>query len=187
MASVFQFGHENVSTACQQEGEHRRDKCKPRVDIMEDNEAVVQYGRSSSGDLGEKDRGVRPDCKSQFKLRRQIADVAGKKRCMSLSIFQEVNELGLWRASSLAAGLHWSCCSCMRAQQLQQRFPQVTRSLLSRVPSGVLASGALCIANSYVRDRPFSLDSTPSRIGSSAWFLSCVIWVCLLQAGAHWG
>ena len=70
-----------------------------------------------------------------------------------------------------------------------QRSPQVTGSLLSllsRIPSGVLASVALCIANDYVRD-PFSLDSTPSRIGSSAWFFSCVVWVCLLQAGDHWG
>ena len=75
----------------------------------------------------------------------------------------------------------------LRAQQLQQRFPKVTRSLLSRVLSGVLASGALCIANDYVPDRTFSLDSTPSRIGSSAWFLSCMLWVCLLRAGAHWG
>ena len=46
--------------------------------------------------------------------------------------------------------------------------------------------GALCIANDCVKDRPLSLDSTPSRIGSSAWFLSYVIWVCLLQAGDHW-
>ena len=60
-------------------------------------------------------------------------------------------------------------------------------SLLSRVPSGVLASAALCIANHNVRDRPFSLDSTPSRIGSTAWFLSCVVLVCFLQAGDHWG
>ena len=73
----------------------------------------------------------------------------------------------------------------LRAQQFQLRFPQATRSLLSRVPSGVVASGALCIANDYVRDHPFSLDSKPSRIGSSAWFLSCMQWVCLLQARAH--
>ena len=42
--------------------------------------------------------------------------------------------------------------------------------------AGVLASVALCIANDYVRNRPFFLDSTPSRIGSSAWFFSYVIW-----------
>ena len=27
----------------------------------------------------------------------------------------------------------------------------------------------------FVRDHPFSLESTPSRIGSSAWFLSCMV------------
>ena len=62
----------------------------------------------------------------------------------------------------------------------------MTRSLLSRIPSGALASGALSIANDHVRDHPFSLHSMPSRIGSSACFFSCVFWVCLLQAGAHW-
>ena len=51
-----------------------------------------------------------------------------------------------------------------RVQQLRQRSPQVTCSLLSRVPSGVLASGALCIADEYVQDRPFSVDFTPSRM-----------------------
>ena len=66
----------------------------------------------------------------------------------------------------------------LRVQHLRQRSPQVTGSLLSllsRVLSGVLASVALCIANDNVQDRPFSLDSTPSRIRSSAWFLSYVV------------
>ena len=39
----------------------------------------------------------------------------------------------------------------LRAKQLQQHFPQVTRPLLSRVFSCVLASGALCIANDHVQ------------------------------------
>ena len=57
-------------------------------------------------------------------------------------------------------------------------------SLASRPrPSDVLASGDLCIVNGYIRDRPFPLDSRPSRIGSSAWFLSCVFWVCLQHGG----
>ena len=73
----------------------------------------------------------------------------------------------------------------LTTQQRPQRFPQVTRSLLSRVPSDVLASGALCTASEYVRDRP--LDSRPSRIGSSAWFLSCAFWVCLQRARVHLG
>ena len=75
----------------------------------------------------------------------------------------------------------------LRTQLHQQRFPQTTFSLLARVPSDLLASGALCIVSEYVRDRTFSLDSEPSRIGSSAWFLSCVFWVCLQQAGVHSG
>ena len=57
-------------------------------------------------------------------------------------------------------------------------------SLLLRVPSEVLASVALCIANDHVQDRTLSLESTPSCTGSSAWFLSCVVWVCFLQFGA---
>ena len=47
---------------------------------------------------------------------------------------------------------------------------------------GVTSGGALCIANDYVRDHPLSLDSMPSRIGSSAWFLSCIQRVFLLRA-----
>ena len=42
----------------------------------------------------------------------------------------------------------------VRTEQHQQRFPQATRSLLARVRSDVLASGALYIASEYVRDRP---------------------------------
>ena len=46
---------------------------------------------------------------------------------------------------------------------------------------------ALWFANDYVRVRPFSLECRPSRIGSSARFLSCEVWVCFLQCGDHWG
>ena len=38
-------------------------------------------------------------------------------------------------------------------------------------------AGPCAFANESVRDRLFSLDSRPSRIGSSAWFLSSVFWV----------
>ena len=58
----------------------------------------------------------------------------------------------------------------LRVQHLRQLSPQGTGSLLSllaRVPSGVLASVALCLASDHVRDRPLSLEVTPSRIGSS--------------------
>ena len=72
-------------------------------------------------------------------------------------------------------------------QQYRQRFPQVTCSLLARVPSDVLASRALRIVSDNVRHHPFSLDSRPSRIGSSAWFLSGVFGICLQQARVHWG
>ena len=79
---------------------------------------------------------------------------------------------------------NWVCLFETRfsfsVEHLRQRFPQGTGSLLSllaRVPSRVLASLALCLASDFVRDRPLSLECTPSRIGSSAWFLSCVVWV----------
>ena len=57
----------------------------------------------------------------------------------------------------------------LSVEHLRQRFPRGTGSLLSRVPSRVLAS--LRLASDNVRDRSLSLESTPSRIGSSAWFL----------------
>ena len=59
----------------------------------------------------------------------------------------------------------------LNVEHIRQRFPQGTGSLHSlpaRTPSGVLASMALCLASDHVRDRPLSLESTPSRIGSSA-------------------
>ena len=52
----------------------------------------------------------------------------------------------------------------LSVEHLRQRFPQGTGSLLSllaRVPSGVLASLALCLASDFVRDPPLSLESTP--------------------------
>ena len=74
-------------------------------------------------------------------------------------------------------------------EHLRHCFPQVTGSLLSllaRVPSsGVLASFAHRLAGDCVRGRPLSLESTPSRIGSTAWFLSCLAWVSLLLSGAR--
>ena len=76
----------------------------------------------------------------------------------------------------------------LRVEHLRQRFPQGTGSLLlllARVPSGVLASPALCLAGDFVRDRPLSLESTQNRIGCSAWFLSCLVWVSFLLSGAR--
>ena len=68
----------------------------------------------------------------------------------------------------------------------ESRFTQGTGSLLSllaRFPSGVLACLALSLASDFVRDRLLSLESTPSRIGSSAWFFSCTVWVSFLLSG----
>ena len=72
------------------------------------------------------------------------------------------------------------------ADWVSRRGSQVTGSLLSLlapVPFGVLASVALCLASDYVQDRPLSLESSPSRIGSSAWFLSRGVWVSFLLSG----
>ena len=71
-------------------------------------------------------------------------------------------------------------------QQWQQRFPQSPRSLLARVPSGVLAIGAQGIADVYVPKSRFSLECRPSCVGSSAWILSCVFWICLQIAWLRW-
>ena len=49
----------------------------------------------------------------------------------------------------------------------------------SLVPSDVLAPGAQDTDDVYVRDQPFTLDSSPSHVGGSAWFLSCAFWICL--------
>ena len=63
----------------------------------------------------------------------------------------------------------------LNVEHLRQRFPQKTGSwlsLLARVPSEALADPALLLARDFVRDRSLSMESTPSRIGSTAWFLS---------------
>ena len=76
----------------------------------------------------------------------------------------------------------------LSVELLRQCVPHGTGSLLSllaRVPSGVLASLALCLASDSVRDRPLFLESAPSRIGRTAWFLSCLVWVSLLLSGAR--
>ena len=47
----------------------------------------------------------------------------------------------------------------------QQQSPQSPRSLLSRVPPDVLASGAQGIAEAYVRDQPITVHARPSHVG----------------------
>ena len=71
----------------------------------------------------------------------------------------------------------------LRIQQLRQRSPQAT-SLLSRVPSGVVASGASPMTMSRTAHSPW----TPCQVTSGALhgLFSSVIWVRLLQTGVHW-
>ena len=66
----------------------------------------------------------------------------------------------------------------------RQRSPQGTGSQLSLRLRGSRKLG-LRLASDFVRDRPLSRESTPSRIGSSPWFPSCEVWVCLLLSGAR--
>ena len=39
----------------------------------------------------------------------------------------------------------------------------------------------------FAQDCSLALDITPSRLGCSAWFVACLLWVCLLHAGVRWG
>ena len=52
-------------------------------------------------------------------------------------------------------------------------FSSRNAPLFSLVPPDVLAHGAEDIAEVYVRRQPFTVDSRPSQVGASAWFLSC--------------
>ena len=72
----------------------------------------------------------------------------------------------------------------LKAEQLRQRTPSVVRSPLSL--ADVVASGALRVAAGFARDCSLELDIAPSRLGCSAWFVSCLLWVCLLH-GVRWG
>ena len=62
---------------------------------------------------------------------------------------------------------------CQQPSQLSQ-LP--FRSL---VPPDVLARVAQALADVYDREQSFTMDSRPSHVGGSAWFLSCAVWVCL--------
>ena len=75
----------------------------------------------------------------------------------------------------------------LKAEQLQQRTPPAARSPLSlaAVPADVMASKALCVAAGFARVSPLALDITPSRLGCSAWFVTCLLWVCLLHGGTR--
>ena len=77
----------------------------------------------------------------------------------------------------------------LKAEQLRQRTPPAVRSPLSlaAVPADVMASGALRVAAGFAWDCPLALDITPSRLGCSAWFVTCLLWVCLLHARVRWG
>ena len=66
----------------------------------------------------------------------------------------------------------------------QQQSQQSQRPLLSLVPPDVPARDAQDVADVYVRDQPFTMDSRPSHVGS-AWFLSCAFWICLQVAGVR--
>ena len=59
----------------------------------------------------------------------------------------------------------------------QQQLQQLQRPPLSLVPPGVHAHGAQGIAEAYVRDQLFSVDSRPCHVGASAWFL----FLCVLE------
>ena len=66
----------------------------------------------------------------------------------------------------------------LSVEHLRQRFPQGTGSLLSllaRVPSGVLARLALCLASDFVPDRQLSLWS-PRQVASEALLGSSRAW-----------
>ena len=67
---------------------------------------------------------------------------------------------------------------CQQPSQLSQR------PLLSLIPPDVLARGAQDIADVHVLEQPFTVDSRPSHVGGSAWFLSCAFWICLQVAGS---
>ena len=77
----------------------------------------------------------------------------------------------------------------LKAEQLRQRTPPAVRFPLSLtvVPVDVMRSGALLVAAGFARDCTLAPDITPSRLGCSAWFVTCLLWECLLHAGVLWG
>ena len=66
-----------------------------------------------------------------------------------------------------------------------EQLQQSQRPHLSLVSPDVLANGAHVVAEVYVRDQPFTVNSRPSHVGASAWFLSCAFLICLQLAGVR--
>ena len=59
-------------------------------------------------------------------------------------------------------------------------------TLAHRLPADVMRSGALLVAAGFAQC-PLAPNTTPSRLGCSAWFVTGLLWVCLLHAGVRWG
>ena len=71
------------------------------------------------------------------------------------------------------------------AEQSRQRTPHAVRSPLSlaAAPADVMKSGALRVVAGLARVCPLAPDITPSLLGCSAWFVTCLLCVCLPHAG----
>ena len=67
----------------------------------------------------------------------------------------------------------------LMAEQLRQRTLSVVCFPLSlaAVPADVVASVALRVAVGFARDCLLALGITPRRLGCTAWFVSCLLWV----------
>ena len=61
----------------------------------------------------------------------------------------------------------------------QQQLQQSRRPVFSLTPPSLLVHCAHVIAEACVRDQPFTVDPRPSRVGASAWFLSCAFSGCV--------
>ena len=56
---------------------------------------------------------------------------------------------------------------------------------LTVVPVEVVRSGAFLVAAGFARDS-LAPDIAQCCLGCSAWFVTCLLWVCLLHAGVRW-
>ena len=99
-----------------------------------------------------------------------VSDVVAAEAHLLESIHYEVETY------SPPTGSIFSPRACLlKAEQLQQRTTPAVRSPLSLtvVPVEVVRSGALLVAAGFARV-------------CSAWFVTCLLWVCLLHAGVRW-
>ena len=117
-------------------------------------------------------------------------DEGAQNTCCSPSQCQLICSFQSTTASrKVCQNVDWDCGCCHDHGRNGSSFLGGCSGHGGRV-NGFGANGPHCKSRDTcedVQNRSFSMESRPSCIGSSAWFLSCAFWICLQIAGVRLG